>query len=293
VNSASGFTNATETARRSLKAIPGVQRFMRSSPGQALRYQLALHLEKRESFTFTQFLRLPSQYDALAGPVLTMLGWPVWTEPLSIVVAGCSTGAEPYTISSVLQRHAPSLQFVIDAFDYDEQALEAASNGAYARANVMGNRFMSGAFIAETFDEHADQLVVRQKVAERVHLSRRDLLDPGLARGLPPADIVFAQNILCNMTRPVARQAFHRICALVKPAGVLFIDGMDLDMRSSLTRACKFQPLDYEVERIHNEARAIRGERYPWYATGLEPFNGRRRDWLRRYATVFYRGKMS
>jgi chemotaxis protein methyltransferase CheR len=266
---------------------------MRSSPGQALRYQLALHLEKRESFTFTQFLRLPTQYEALAGPVLTMLGWPVWTDPLTIVVAGCSTGAEPYTISSVLQREAPNLRFMVDAFDCDETALETASGGAYLRDNVLGNRFMSSAFVSDTFDERADQLAVKQKVAERVHLSRRDLLDPGLTRTLPPADIVFAQNILCNMTRPLARQAFHRISALVKPAGVLFIDGVDLDMRSSLTRACKFQPLDYEVERIHNEARAIRGERYPWYATGLEPFNGRRKDWLRRYATIFYRGKMS
>jgi chemotaxis protein methyltransferase CheR len=290
MSNGTGFDGATDTARRSLKALPGVERFMRTPSGQALRHRLALHLEKRESFTFTQFLRLPTQYDALAGPVLALLGGAARTKPLRIVVAGCSTGAEPYTISSVLQHRVAGLPFTIDAFDYDEAVLETASSGTYARETVEGNRLISGGFVAETFDALADRFVVKPEVAERVRFGRGDLFDSAFPRSTPAADIVYAQNILCNMARAEARRAFHNICGLLKPAGVLFIDGMDLDMRARLTRVYGLEPLDYEIEQIHNEARVIRGERYPWYATGLEPFNERRKDATRRYATIFHRG---
>jgi chemotaxis methyl-accepting protein methylase len=290
VSKALGLHIATETARRSLKALPGIERFLRSRSGQALRHWLALHLEKRESFTFTQFLRLPSQYDALTGPVLELLGGPERTEPLRVVVVGCSTGAEPYTISSVLQHRVPDLPFMIDALDYDEKVLEIAARGTYPRPTVINNRFMSDTFVSETFDQLSDRFVVKRDVAERVRFRRCDLFDPGFATATGSADIVYAQNILCNMPRGDARRAFDNICALLKPVGVLFIDGMDLDMRARLTRVYDLQPLNYELERIHNEARVIRGERYPWYATGLEPFNDRRKDLARRYATVFYRG---
>jgi hypothetical protein len=92
------------------------------------------------------------------------------------------------------------------------------------------------------------------------------------------------------MQRPMARRAFANIVRLLAPSAALFVDGMDLDMRTGLTRAAGLEPLDWQVERIHEEARQVRGLRYPWFATGLEPYEGARRDRVRRYATVFLKG---
>ena len=70
----------------------------------------------------------------------------------------------------------------------------------------------------------------------------------------------------------------------------IVVDGMDVDMRQRRSRAFGLEPLDYEIERIHREAAVVRGERYPWEAAGLEPFSSDRRDWKRRYATIFLKG---
>jgi hypothetical protein len=82
---------------------------------------------------------------------------------------------------------------------------------------------------------------------------------------------------------------FDTVTRLMKPRSVLFVDGMDVDMRERRTRRLGLVPLDYRIERIHDEASIVRGDRYPWQGAGLEPLSTERADWKRRYATIFVR----
>ncbi|RME27556.1 MAG: hypothetical protein D6800_04940, partial [Candidatus Zixiibacteriota bacterium] len=66
-----------------------------------------------------------------------------------------------------------------------------------------------------------------------------------------------------------------------------FIDGVDPTLRTRLTEHCRLEPLDFEIETIHNEALVERGFGYPNKHWGLEPFDNTRPDWKRRYATIF------
>ena len=157
---------------------------------------------------------------------------------------------------------------------------------------MRGNRFVTSAFVAATFDAHEDALIVKQGVADRVHFDEANVLDAADASRIVPADIVFAQNVMCNMPRTRARRLFDAAVGLLKPRAALFVDGVDPDMRAARSRAHGLTPLRYALERIHEEARVIRGPRYPWYATGLEPFSGNRADADRRYATVFLRNEL-
>lgn len=279
-----------DAARRWLKAIPGVRRFALSASGQALRHRVALHFEDREGFTFTQFFRSPSQLEALAGPVLEHVLAHGHAGPLRIVIIGCSSGAEPYTLSSILLTQWPCLTVTIDAYDIATDTLAAARAAAYPVATVLGNPLIKPIFIDATFDRRGDHLVVKPEVAQRVRFHHADALDPAIREQIAPADLVFAQNIMCNLRRPAARRLFDNIVALLKPRSALFVDGMDLDMRTRRTRAHRLVPLTFALRRIHDEARLVRGERYPWFASGLEPFSAQRRDRERRYATIFLRG---
>jgi len=272
-----------------VRRVPGVRALANSRVGHAIRHEYARHFETRESFAFTQFLRLPTQYDALTGPVIDHVTGPGRGAPLQIVVLGCSTGAEAYSISSVLLLRHPALDFVIDAYDIDPVVVEQARSAVYDRKWVLGNRVITPEFVSATFDESADRLTVKPAIAEKVRFHLCDILDSHDTDGIPSADIVYAQNMLCNMQRPVAERAFRNICKTLAPKSVLFIDGMDLDMRSRLTRKQGLEPLDFELERIHQEARLIRGPRYPDRATGLEPWSGKTKSNVRRYATVFLR----
>lgn len=281
---------AAETVSSYVKLVPGTRHVMRSPRAQRVRYWLALHFEQRSHFTFTQFQRLPTQFDALTGPVLDFLCAPRLPEPLRIVALGCSTGAEPYSISSALLARFPGLAFEIDAYDIDESVLQVARRATYAADTVLAHRLLRPDFVANTFDCDGDYFAVKRHIADRVRFHRADLLDPALPSVIQPADIVCVQNVLCNMSRTVAKRAFQNTVALLRPRSVLFVDGMDPDMRAHATHAAALTPLPFALERIHNEARVIRGERYPWYATGLEPFAAQRRDRERRYATIFTAG---
>jgi hypothetical protein len=122
-----------------------------------------------------------------------------------------------------------------------------------------------------------------------VHFHVADALSPADGARIGLADIVFAQNVMCNLPRPVARRLFDAAVRLMKPRAALVVDGVDLDMRMSRTRKHALRPLPYLIERIHNEARIVRGPRYPWYATGLEPISADAKQFDRRYATIFLR----
>jgi chemotaxis protein methyltransferase CheR len=275
--------------RQLLKTVPGMRTFAESPGAQALRYRWALHFEDRKGYTFTQFYRLPAQLDAFTGPVLEFVDAYRRPDPIRIVVMGCSTGAEPYTLSSVLLQRWPRLAFSIDAYDINADVIAIAAGASYPTRTVLDNPLVTADFVSNTFNEEADLLIVKPKVAERVRFHLADALKPGACLAIPPADIVFAQNIMCNMRRPLASRLFDNITTLLKPRSALFIDGMDPDMRERRTRAKGLVPLTFELRRIHDEARLVRGERYPYYATGLEPFSPGRRDFERRYSTIFLR----
>lgn len=279
-----------DAARPYVLPIPGLRELAPARWQQALRYWYALHFERRRSYTYTRFLRLPTQFAALTGPVLEYLGGTQRATPLRIVVVGCSTGAEAYSISSVLLSHHPQLPVVVDAFDIDPEVIETGRSAAYDADWVLRHDRLPEEFAATTFERRGNQLVVRPEVAARVQFQICDILNTAAVARVPAADVVFAQNMLCNMQRPMARRAFRSICTLLGPRSALFIEGMDLDMRSRMTRDARLEPFDHDVRRIHEEAREVRGLRYPWFATGLEPWSTGRRDSVRRYATVFLKG---
>lgn len=274
---------------RIAKAMPGVKVFARSRRGQALRHRWALHFEDRQGFTFTQFSRSPGQIDALCGPVLDFIGAIPRTKPLRLLVLGCSSGAEPYTVASELLRRHPGLDFTIDAFDISGDVLATARRAAYPAAWVEGHTLITPEFVARTFDRDGDTLTVKQRVAERVSFAGADVTSRSFRTRTPSADVVFAQNLMCNARRPVAREILRTAIALLKPRAALFVDGADLDIRARLTRRGGLRPLTVDLERIHGDARRVRGDRYPWFAAGLEPFDASRRDRDRRYATIFLR----
>jgi len=255
-----------------------------------MQYWLALHIQERSSFTYTKFQRLPTQLRALAGPVVDLLGGATRAEPLRVVVVGCSTGAEPYSISSVLLHTHPSLRVSVEAYDISQEVLDVAKSGQYDSSWVSRNRLMTQRFFDSTFDQTPTGLAVKPAVAERVVFGRCDLLDKEAVDKIRPADVVFAQNILCNMRRSVAKRMFGNIVRLLGERSALFMDGVDLDMRARFTRKHNLRPLDFAVREIHEEALVVRGPRYPHFATGLEPWSERANDPLRRYSTVFLKG---
>src|SRR6185295_11094795 len=115
------------------------------------RHQWVLLFGDRQNYTFTQFVRLPHQGEALAGPVVDFLHSRAESRPLRIVVFGCSNGAEPYSMASLLLSRRPEVPFHVTATDIDAGMIEKALSGRYRHEEVTGNEFVSADFVASTF----------------------------------------------------------------------------------------------------------------------------------------------
>ncbi len=272
-----------------MKNAPGINVLLKTNAWQSIRHRITLAMSDRENATFTGFLRLPSQFSALYGPVLDFLLSDGNVRSLNIAVLGCSNGAEAYTIASLMKTHARTIDFKIHAYDIDRAMIEKARDAVYGPDEIFNNKRITTDFVNATFDRTGDRYMVKQDIVKHVFFGLADALDPRLPGTVGTADIVYAQNFLLHMRPHRAKRAFANLCSLLNRRAALFIDGMDIGLRTELTRKHHQEPLDYKIETIHNEARWARGMGWPYSYWGLEPFLPSRREWRRRYATIFFK----
>ncbi len=282
-----------QAVRDFLKRSRTVRRILHTRAYHSLRHWLVLRSSERDpQQTFTQFVRLPTQYKALAGPVLDFLLAEDEQRPLTITVIGCANGAEPFSIASVLLWRRPDVEFTVKAYDNNPDMIDRARRAQYTPEQVRAHPRVTDAFVSHTFQLADDGLFrIRKEVAEVVQVSYGDILDPAFVTSAGRSDIVFAQNLLFNYRPKVAKEVFRNIVALLNPRAALFLDGMDLGMRQRLVRRYQLTPLKVWIREIHEEARKIRGDVWSWCYWGLEPFSRSRRGWEQRYATIFLRNE--
>jgi chemotaxis methyl-accepting protein methylase len=273
--------------KEALRRVPGLLRLWRLVG--RVRHGLVLRFARRRNYTFTQFRRLPTQVDQLAGPVLDAAGVGGNGASLRVLLFGCSSGAEAFSLASALRECRPEAGWEIDCWDIEPDMVALARTATYPARDVVAQRTATPEFVSRTFDVSGDDLVVKAVLRERLRFDVGDVLDEALIARLAPADVVVAQNFLYHLARPDAERAFGHLIRLLKPRGVLAVDGADLDLRTEITARAALVPWPAEIERIHEEARVERGYAWPQIYWGLEPYQPWRPDAVRRYATIFLR----
>jgi len=250
---------------------------------------LQQHATRSQGHTYTCFYRSPGQLEALTGPVMERLLAHRTPAKFRINVFACSTGAEPYTIASVLVRNFPGLDLQITASDLHQEMVDHATHATYS-ANDVRRRAPDAQFIEDTFEKVGASYRVRRELRSLVSVKQANLLDPALGDQFAPADIVFAQNVFCHLDAAQARIAFHNVSQLLKPRSALFIDGMNLDLREELTAHQGLSPLEFKVRQIHDFARTHVGDRWWNYYYGMEPYTRWHPSSARRFSTIFFKG---
>ncbi len=269
-----------------LKRFPGISALIKTTAWRTLRFKITLLTSQRRNYHFTSFLRMPSQFEALSGPVLEFLLKDKTRKMLKITVLGCSTGAEAYSIAAVLRGHHPDLAFIVHAYDIDKGCIDKARGACYTSEEVLKNELLTSDFMNTTFDKGNGSYVIKEDIRKHVHFDLADALDPELQGQVGVSDIVYAQHFLIHLGKTLATKAFNNICSLLDARAALFISEPDLDLRQKLTRRNGLMPLEYKVEEIHNEV-SINCKGWPYVYYGCEPFMTRKKDWQRRYSTIF------
>jgi len=273
---------------RGAKKIPAIRSLMKTAAWRTFRYKVTLLSGPRSNYHFTRFLRMPSQYEALAGPVLDRVLENGTAKELRIAVIGCSTGAEAYSISSVLLNRRPGLAFTIHAADIEPACVNKAISAFYTPEEVLSDGIATREFISETFDRVNGQYLVKDTLRAPVHFAVANVLDAGLLDRIGPCDIVYVQQLFIHLERKQVTEGFKNIHGLMKPGAALFIAGIDLDLLVALTRAYNLVPCTFKAQEINDEIEAV-ADGWPYIYWGREPFMTVKKDWQRRYSTIFFR----
>lgn len=243
-----------------------------------------------QNYTYTCFLRAPTQLRTISGPLLDHLGAATLGRPLEILVFAASNGAEVYSLASQLMQDHPDLDFHITASDLHPHMVDRCIEADYSSAEALQSDYICEDFVEATFDRVGDRYLVKPEIKARTTFMQANLLDrQQLERQFEPADIVLAQNVLFHLRPDDSTIAFENCSAFLRQRAALLIEGMDQDLRVDLTRRHKLQPFTHNQKAIYDETRIHTPPDWWNHYWGCEPYLPFRKHKQRRYGTIFVR----
>ncbi|WP_075186301.1 CheR family methyltransferase [Teredinibacter haidensis] len=248
--------------------------------------------DRLNNHTYTCFYRSPLQLEALTGPVLDHIA-PTDSKTLNIQIFASSNGAEAYTVASALAKANPKLKFNIQASDLHQEMVEKAESSIYTLREITQGHSIPQEFILQTFDKQqgTDTYCVKEHLKSHVSFSTANLLTDDIQQSVCSADIIFIQNVLFHMPPTMATKVLGKIIPFMKNNSVLFIDGMELDMRTNILKNTQLSPLTYKLKSIYNYSRKHIDERWWGYYWGCEPYFALSKNRNYRYGTIFVKHK--
>ncbi len=282
------MTNEFVSAPVSTAFVSRAKRYLRGLT-DPIRHRLRVHFQPRKNHIYTQFWRFPNQYKVLVEQILPQLlaqRQGRQDGPVEIAVFACCSGEEAYTLAYVLATHAPGLPFRIRGYDIVPDVIAQAKLGSYTREHVTSGPFVTPEFLSGLFDCKDDTCTVKPQFSSLVSFEVGDMTDAAFMDRLPRNELVFAQNVLFHLPRPIAKSAFENLVRLLLPGATLFVNGMDADMRTKLTKQHGLEPVTQRIAEIHEDARVDRGANWADSYWGREPLK-MSGDWVRKYCTIY------
>lgn len=195
----------------------------------------------------TDFFREPRHFEVLTATALPDLigrtGAGV-RRPLKLWSAGCSTGAEAYTLTMVLSEYAervPGFTFQILATDICTRVLERGRQAIYEEREAAPIPLaLKKKYLLRSKDRQQPRVRLVPPLRRRVAFQRLNLMDPDYGRPRE-MDIIFCRNVIIYFDRPTQEAVLSRLCRCLKPGGYLFmghsetLNGFQLPLRQIAT----------------------------------------------------------
>ena len=164
----------------------------------------------------SEFFRNPDKFDVLENDVLPML---LKSSPkLNIWSAGCSIGAEPYTLAIILKEMTPNVKHRILATDLDIEILAKAKKGVYAENEI---KAMRPDRKAKYFNKTPDgKFAIKPEIKNMVEFQQHNLLKDPYQKGY---NLITNRNVVIYFTESAKEQMYTGFFNSLVPGGVLFV----------------------------------------------------------------------
>lgn len=194
---------------------------------QTLRGDPSLLDKLRDFLTInvTEFYRDGDQFDYLRSAILPQM---LKASPrLNIWSAGCSIGAEPYTVAMTLEELMPGSQHRIVATDLDSGALaKAAAGGPYASSEI---RLLPRVLLLKHMRSDNGKFWVKDQIRSRVEFRQHNLLSDSFETGF---DLIMCRNVVIYFSDETKRVLDAKFARSLNAGGWLFVGGSE-SMHSS------------------------------------------------------------
>ncbi len=179
-----------------------------------------LRLKDFLTINVSEFFRDTDQFNVLRTQILPELlkkG-----TPINIWSAGCSMGAEPYSVAITLNELDPKAQFRILGTDLDQTILaKARAGGPYSAADIKN---VSKLLRQKYFTTCEEGFRVLDSVKARVQFRQQNLLKDSFAKGF---DLIICRNVVIYFSDEAKRTLNRGFYESLNNNGVLFIGGTE------------------------------------------------------------------
>jgi chemotaxis protein methyltransferase CheR len=188
-----------------------------------------VELEKFRNYltiNVTEFFRDPPRWKTLRDEILPYLqkhaeeshqmeGMKLWS-------AGCSIGAEPYSIAIMMAEAAPRQNYSLLATDLDRGALtKARARGPYSQDDIHNlNQEQRQKYISLS-----TPFFVHGGLQKHIHFQEQDLLADRFDHSF---DLIVCRNVVIYFTTEAKDMLYAKFAAALRAGGVLFLGGTEI-----------------------------------------------------------------
>ena len=173
----------------------------------------------------SEFFRIPEKFHYLETRVIPDLM--TRGRELRVWSAGCSNGAEPYSLAILLDEIAPLGRWSVLATDVDRTTLARAERGdRYSAADV---RNVSERRLAKYFERDDFGYRVKDRLKRRVQFQVHDLLKSPFESGL---QLILCRHVVIYFTEEAKDILYRKFVNSLVDGGVLFVGGTEIIPRS-------------------------------------------------------------
>ncbi len=164
----------------------------------------------------SEFFRDTAQFEVLKAKIIPNLLDA--SEHLRVWSAGCSIGAEAYSMAMILAELQPKGAHRIFGTDLDTAVLsKAKAGGPYTAADVKN---VPRHLLLKYFTHPGDDYYIVDKIKEKVTFQQHNLLKDPFSQGF---DLIVCRNVVIYFADEAKRKLNKEFCNSLKEHGVLFI----------------------------------------------------------------------
>ena len=186
----------------------------------------------------SEFFRTPDKFAQLETDVIPDLL--TRSKKLNIWSAGCSIGAEPYSLAMIMKEMTPGVRHRILASDLDIEILGKARKGVYNSSEL---KAMSDARKNKYFDVDGDKYAVKQEIKDCIEFKRHNLLKDNFESGF---DLILCRNVVIYFTEEAKDQLYANFFKALKPEGILFVGATEAILNFRKLGYTSYKPFFYQ-----------------------------------------------